>query len=395
MQFRVTAIMGATMNQHMTLETDFAPAERATPEQVEKQFIAVKSSPAVQEIFNRIPHIAFVLNHERQIVYANRCLLDFLGVSENSSVSGDRPGEALRCIHSSKTEGGCGTTRNCSTCGAVLAILAAQSTGEPQMRECRITRQVDNHTDAIDLRVWTDQLTIEEKTYTVMLAMDISDEKRRRVLERVFFHDIKNTATALQGSVHFLAHDTDTATAAGFSDKLRPIVDQLIREIMAQEQLLAAENNELTIHSEPVSISTLLEALCDSYRDLNIAIKRTIELYLPEQDQITTDRTVLERIISNMLKNALEASSPNDTIKVGCKHTDSGVRFWVSNPQYMMKDIQLQVFQRSFSTKGMNRGIGTYSIKLLTERYLHGHAGFTSTPHEGTTFFVDLPTNRP
>jgi sensor histidine kinase regulating citrate/malate metabolism len=93
-----------------------------------------------------------------------------------------------------------------------------------------------------------------------------------------------------------------------------------------------------------------------------------------------------------MLKNALEASSPNDTIKVGCKHIDSGVRFWVSNPQYMMKDIQLQLFQRSFSTKGMNRGIGTYSIKLLTERYLHGHAGFTSTPHEGTTFFVDLPT---
>jgi signal transduction histidine kinase len=384
--------MGATMNESLTLETDFAPAKRATPEQVEKQFIAVKSSPAVQEIFDRIPHIAFVLNHERQIVYANRCLLDFLGVSENSSVSGDRPGEALRCIHSSKTEGGCGTTRNCSTCGAVLAILAAQSTGEPQMRECRITRQVDNHTDAIDLRVWTDQLTIEEKTYTVMLAMDISDEKRRRVLERVFFHDIKNTATALQGSVHFLAHDTDTATAAGFSDKLRPIVDQLIREIMAQEQLLAAENNELTIHSEPVSIRTLLEALCDSYRDLNIAIKRTIELYPPEQDQITTDRTVLERIISNMLKNALEASSPNDTIKVGCKHIDSGVRFWVSNPQYMVKDIQLQVFQRSFSTKGMNRGIGTYSIKLLTERYLHGHAGFTSTPHEGTTFFVDLPT---
>jgi PAS domain-containing protein len=187
LQLRVTAIMGATMNQHITLETDFAPAERATPEQVEKQFIAVKSSPAVQEIFNRIPHIAFVLNHERQIVYANRCLLDFLGVSENSSVSGDRPGEALRCIHSSKTEGGCGTTRNCSTCGAVLAILAAQSTGEPQMRECRITRQVDNNTDAIDLRVWTDQIKIQKTQYTIVLVMDISDEKRRRVLERVFF----------------------------------------------------------------------------------------------------------------------------------------------------------------------------------------------------------------
>lgn len=169
-------------------------------------------------------------------------------------------------------------------------------------------------------------------------------------------------------------------------------MDQLIREIMGQEQLLAAENNELTVHLEPIVIGTLLEELCDYYQDLKVATKRTIDLCPPEKAQITTDRTILERIISNMLKNALEASSRNDTIEVGCKHIDSGVRFWVSNPQYMMKDIQLQVFQRSFSTKGMNRGIGTYSIKLLTERYLRGHAGFTSTPDEGTTFFVDLPT---
>jgi sensor histidine kinase regulating citrate/malate metabolism len=34
------------------------------------------------------------------------------------------------------------------------------------------------------------------------------------------------------------------------------------------------------------------------------------------------------------------------------------------------KDVQLQLFQRSFSTKGMGRGWGTYSIRLLTERYL-------------------------
>ena len=392
LQLRVTAIMGATMNQHMTLETDFAPAERATPEQVEKQFIAVKSSPAVQEIFNRIPHIAFVLNHERQIVYANRCLLDFLGFSENASVSGVRPGEALRCIHSSKTEGGCGTTKNCSTCGAVLAILAAQNTGEPQMRECRITREVGNSTEALDLRVWTDQLTIEESSYTVMLVIDISDEKRRRVLERVFFHDIKNTATALQGSIHFIADEPTPADKTTLSKKMRPLVDQLIREIMAQEQLLAAENNELAAHMEPVMIAPLLEGLCDYYRDLKNATSRTIELCPPEQDQITTDRTILERIISNLLKNALEASSPNDTIKVGCKRIDNNVRFWVSNPQYMMKDIQLQVFQRSFSTKGMNRGIGTYSVRLLTERYLHGQAAFSSTPADGTTFFIDLPT---
>jgi sensor histidine kinase regulating citrate/malate metabolism len=51
----------------------------------------------------------------------------------------------------------------------------------------------------------------------------------------------------------------------------------------------------------------------------------------------------------------------------------------------------LQVFQRSFSTKGRGRGIGTDSVRLLTEKYLEGRVAFTSTANTGTTFEVTLP----
>jgi signal transduction histidine kinase len=57
----------------------------------------------------------------------------------------------------------------------------------------------------------------------------------------------------------------------------------------------------------------------------------------------------------------------------------------------MPRDVQLQVFQRFFSTKGAGRGLGTYSIRLLTERYLKGNVSFTSSPEEGTTFRVCYP----
>ncbi len=67
------------------------------------------------------------------------------------------------------------------------------------------------------------------------------------------------------------------------------------------------------------------------------------------------------------------------------------VWFEVHNPAYMPRDIQLQVFQRSFSTKGEGRGLGTYSIKLLTERYLCGTVSFKSSPEEGTVFRVEYP----
>jgi len=55
------------------------------------------------------------------------------------------------------------------------------------------------------------------------------------------------------------------------------------------------------------------------------------------------------------------------------------------------KKVKLQIFQRSFSTKGSNRGVGTYSIKLFVENYMKGTVWFESNESEGTTFKVDLP----
>jgi sensor histidine kinase regulating citrate/malate metabolism len=53
------------------------------------------------------------------------------------------------------------------------------------------------------------------------------------------------------------------------------------------------------------------------------------------------------------------------------------------------------IFQRSFSTKGFGRGLGTYSIRLLTERYLKGSVSFTSSALSGTIFRVRYPLAQP
>ncbi|MFQ5559388.1 MAG: sensor histidine kinase, partial [Nitrospinota bacterium] len=52
---------------------------------------------------------------------------------------------------------------------------------------------------------------------------------------------------------------------------------------------------------------------------------------------------------------------------------------------------QKQVFMRSFSTKGKNRGIGTYSMQLLSENYLQGRVYFSSSPEAGTDFVAEFP----
>ena len=81
-----------------------------------------------------------------------------------------------------------------------------------------------------------------------------------------------------------------------------------------------------------------------------------------------------------------------DTVSVTASAVDGRGTFCVHNTQYIPREIQLQLFKRSFSTKGAGRGIGTYSVKLLTERYLGGVVSLTSSEDSGTTFTVEVPS---
>lgn len=101
------------------------------------------------------------------------------------------------------------------------------------------------------------------------------------------------------------------------------------------------------------------------------------------------------RILGNMLKNGLEAILPGQAVTIDCFGQGDEVVFAVHNPGVIPEEVQLQMFQRSFSTKeDTGRGIGTYSMKLLGEGYLGGRVEFVSRLPEGTTFTLSLPKSR-
>jgi sensor histidine kinase regulating citrate/malate metabolism len=91
-----------------------------------------------------------------------------------------------------------------------------------------------------------------------------------------------------------------------------------------------------------------------------------------------------------MLKNAIEATERNGNVNIGCLNDEDTITFWVKNSAFIPRDSQLQIFNRSFSTKGLDRGLGTYSMKLLTEKYLKGKISFTSDKENGTIFRIQL-----
>ncbi len=370
----------------ITLATRFAPAERESPESIEIDSKIFSDADLLRPIVNGVPNPVVILNRCRQIVFANEATRMFVGADK--SPLGLRPGEALSCVHSTETEGGCGTTEFCSTCGAVRAILTAQK-GKTDIQECRITRGEDN--EPLDLRVWTIPLPLDVRHFTVFSMADISNEKRRYALQRIFFHDVLNVLGGLRAYAKLL-DSAPEGKLGDFRDSIVKLSEEVLEEIQAQRDLVLAENDELEIRPEPINSLKCLGRVAETYRMHEAGKSRNL-LMAPRAEMVEflSDRKLVLRVLGNMVKNALEASGSGDTVTLSCAKEGRGVAFSVHNPAFMPRDVQLQIFQRSFTTKGPGRGIGTYSMKLLTERYLRGTITFQTSTQSGTIFKITLP----
>ncbi|MFB3825756.1 MAG: PAS domain-containing sensor histidine kinase [Bryobacteraceae bacterium] len=371
--------------------TAAARAHRAPHRIVERQAAAVISTELLRAVLDASPSVALVLNSQRQIVYWNRALASLIGVENPASLLGMRPGEALGCVNAAHAPGGCGTAEACEFCGALLAILDALG-GAATERECRVTRRVHGRTEALDLAVHAAPAAAGAESFLVVSLADISHEKRRRALERIFFHDLLNTASCVLGLAEVIERTVPEGKARRSAHLLHSASMQLVNEIISQRTLAAAETGELEPDPEPLSSLGVLRQEVERYCEFPVAHGREIEIEPDAADVILrSDRALLGRVIGNMLANALEACPPGGTVRAGCRTLNDEVEFWVQNPAVMPEEVRAQVFQRSFSTKGSGRGLGTYSMKLLTERYLEGGISFTSNNAEGTTFRAAYP----
>lgn len=377
------------MNKSNALPTEFAPAERASPLALKNQISIISEKFCEPRLLDAVPTILTILNGQRQIVYANKSMLAFLGISDAAALIGLRSGDALGCAHAAQSEQGCGTTIFCSTCGAARATLSALN-GQFDVQECRILK---TDGDALDLRVWATPLEVNGEKYTIFALLDIADEKRRRALERIFFHDIMNVASGLRGFVELSAAGRPE-DAANFQAMIRELAEKMIEDIQAQRDLANAEHNDLVLKPVPLQSRALALEVAAMYK--NLPAVRGVSIIVSdtaEDAPFTCDKVLIRRVLGNMVKNAVEASQTGQNVTIDCRQDNGHIEFSVHNPAVIPRDVQLQLFQRSFSTKGAGRGLGTYSIKLLGERYLKGAVSFDSAEGRGTTFRVKIPAS--
>ena len=375
-------------------ETYFAPAPRATPVEVQSSREAFRSDPMAVAVLDALPDAAMVLNRERQIVALNSALLKSLGMDSLGELLGARPGEAVGCVCADQAPGGCGTGPSCPECGAVNAILECLESHQPVARDCHLRTHADADGGALDLDVLATYLKINTAELVLLCLRDVSAEKRRQVLERVFFHDLLNTALEIHSVSRLMLGGKAPAPRAVLEQDLAHLTRQMMDELTAQRDLLDAERGELAVKLVEVPVPALLEDVLGRYRHHHAAADRELRADPVPDLVLRTDPTLLRRVLDNLVKNALEAVGPGSTVTLGAVAREGEVLFSVHNPGVMPEPVQRQIFQRSFSTKpGPGHGLGTHSARLLTERYLGGHLDFTSSEADGTTFTVTLPLN--
>lgn len=372
--------------------TRYAPAERATRDELDCEVQHFLQHPEQFAVLDHVPDAVLILNKYRQVVYANQTLCEIYGFDHVSFAYGRRVGELTGCDHADDMPGGCGTSDHCALCGASQAILASLK-GEKAVKECRMALRQSH--GAKDLRVYASPFKAMDEDFSLFLIKDIGDEKRRHALEQTFFHDVLNTAAGLQ-SYSELAAFSDCAELEemGFRQILLRVTKQLVDEIVLQRVLLHAEDGHLQPRKELIDSKQLLHHVAEIFAQMEISANRQIVVEAADGvGQFFSDRTLIMRVVSNMVKNALEASSVDQTVTLTLDVGETWVEFSVHNESVMPKSVQLQVFNRSFSTKGADRGLGTYSMRLLGEKYLGGKVSFSSNEGEGTTFRIILPLN--
>jgi hypothetical protein len=370
-------------------ETYHAPAGRDAPDEFRRKVAVLEGTRWLGRALDAMPDRVMVLNGRRQIVAANEAFLT-LTRTARAAVLEKRPGEAVGCIRAGEGPDGCGTAPHCVTCGAVNAILECLKDNTRTVRECRILAETNAGLASLDLCVTASPFEVDGERFILTVVEDISHAKRLAVIERLFFHDVLNTAGCIRGFAECLRDEGPVDRDTG--QLLAELSEQLIEAIQAHRDLLAAESGDLAVQGLPIRTSELLKELRLQYQKHPVAHQRLVRTASAWDGTIVSDPQLLRRVLGNMIKNALEATAPGRTVTLSLEDRGDQVAFAVHNAEVMPEHVQYQIFQRSFSTKGeTGRGVGTYSMKLLGERYLGGMLRFASTPVEGTTFTLTLP----
>lgn len=196
----------------------------------------------------------------------------------------------------------------------------------------------------------------------VLLNSEQMDEKERRSLV-----GIVKTTEELSDYVQTILDLTRIESAGMPLQKASKDINMTLKEVADQKRAMAAEKN--------INISTKLEPMFS----------------------FKFDPKLIQRVISNLVENAIKYSPENTNIIIGSKEDGDWIRVTVTDEGHgIALEEQQKVFEKFFRGKGAENnqtkgsGLGLYLVKYFVELH-RGAVELRSELGKGSTFTVSLP----
>jgi two-component system nitrogen regulation sensor histidine kinase NtrY len=224
----------------------------------------------------------------------------------------------------------------------------------------------------------------------VMLAQSEREQAWREMAKQVA-HEIKNPLTPMRLTVQSFQRKFDT-NDPNLNQKLNDYTKTLIQQIDTMSAVASAFSNFASMpaqQNENLNVIDVIDLALDIFNEDFIVFES-------EKEEIITklDRTQLIRIITNLVKNAIQSIPEEQTEKmvlVSVKEAFDHVLIIVKdNGTGIESDNIEHIFEPKFTTKNSGMGLGLGIIKNIIENY-KGTITFETEVGNGTTFTVSLP----
>ncbi|MES2812237.1 MAG: ATP-binding protein [Bacteroidota bacterium] len=212
-----------------------------------------------------------------------------------------------------------------------------------------------------------------------------------REMAKQVAHEIKNPLTPMRLTVQsfemrFNPEDPNS------KQKLKDFSKTLIQQIDTMSAVASAFSNFASMpaqQNETLNVVDVVHLTLDIFNEEYIYFE-------PESEEIITkiDRTQLIRVITNLVKNAIQAIPDEQEIKSikvkVSKSNNNAIIKVVDNGNGIAPEDFDRIFEPKFTTKNSGMGLGLAIIKNIIENY-NGSITFKSELKKGTTFKVKLP----
>ena len=265
-------------------------------------------------------------------------------------------------------------------------------------KKIKLTR-LDKTNTKIQIKARSKEVNILVESYNKMVGMlnesveklsKSNKEQAWREMAKQVAHEIKNPLTPMRLSVQSFQRNFDINDSE-IDTKLDEFSKTLIQQIDTMSTIASAFSNFAEMPAQQGEKINIIETT-------RLALKIFKEKHITFNSehgniQVSIDRTQMVRIVTNLIKNAVEAcgSIEDPLIQVIIKKKNKKVVIDISdNGIGISKEIKSKIFEPKFTTKTSGMGLGLGMVKNLVSSY-GGSISFKSKINLGTSFIISFP----